>query len=119
MTITKEQKISKLLKSLGVSPKMKGYHYLKHAIDIESDYCGDVQKVTRRLYPQIANMFNVTPQSVERTIRQAIESGWLRCDIDSIREVFGDTISFEKGKPTNKEFITTVADYLNMSYQGE
>lgn len=51
---------------------------------------------------------------MERAIRHAIELAWGRGDYDKINKFFGYTISGEKGKPTNSEFIAIIADKLRL-----
>ena len=35
-------------------------------------------------------------------------------EIDAINKIFGHTIHYDKGKPTNSEFIAMVADELRL-----
>lgn len=63
----------------------------------------------------IAKQFNTTRSKAERAIRHAIEVGWERGNIDTIQKLFGYTVDMNKGKPTNSEFIATVADYIHMN----
>ncbi len=55
-----------------------------------------------------------TPSRVERAIRHAIEVAWTRGSMDTNNEMFGNTISATKGKPTNSEFIAMTADKLRL-----
>ena len=73
-----------------------------------------INSITKTLYPTIAEHFNATTSSVERAIRHAIEVGWVRGDRKAQDDLFGYTVDVDKGKPTNCEFIATVADYLLM-----
>jgi two-component system response regulator (stage 0 sporulation protein A) len=77
----------------------------------EINYLG---AVTKELYPTIAQKYDTTPSRVERAIRHAIELAWDRGDLDKINKFFGYTISGEKGKPTNSEFIAIIADRLRL-----
>ena len=49
---------------------------------------------------------------VKRAIRHAIEVAWARGEIEVNNSMFGNTISANKGKPTNSEFIAMIADKL-------
>ncbi len=51
---------------------------------------------------------------VERAIRHAIEVAWDRGDIEVLQGYFGYTVSNIKGKPTNSEFISMIADKLRL-----
>ena len=51
---------------------------------------------------------------MERAIRHAIEVAWDRGDVEVLQKVFGYTVSQTKGKPTNSEFISMLADRLRL-----
>jgi len=72
--------------------------------------------ITKDLYPKIAEKYNTTPSRVERAIRHAIELAWDRGNVDLMTEYFGYTINFERGKPTNAEFIAMVSDRIRLDY---
>ena len=58
--------------------------------------------------------YNTTPSRVERAIRHAIEVAWGRGDQQVVENIFGYTVSADKGKPTNSEFIAMIADKLRL-----
>lgn len=68
--------------------------------------------LTKHLYVDIANSYNTTPSRVERNIRKAIEIGCNRGDIDFINKIFGWSIDYEKGVPTNSQFLCHVYHFL-------
>ena len=68
---------------------------------------------------EIANKYNTTVSRVERAIRHAIEVSWNRGDWDLMDEIFGHSVDVDKAKPTNSEFIVTVADKLRLEYKKE
>ena len=51
---------------------------------------------------------------VERGIRHAIEVAWNRGNAHVIHKIFGYTISMERSKPTNSEFIAMLSDKIHM-----
>ena len=110
-----ELKISEVLKELGVPANLVGYFYLKCAIELMVDDFSFVTQITKKLYPAIARKFNVQTHCVERAIRHAIEVGWSRGNMELQSKIFGYTIDAEKGKPTNTEFMSAVADWLKMT----
>lgn len=109
-----KERITSTIKELGIPANILGYNYLRYAIEITVQDFSIVNKITTRLYPEIANKFDTTNSRTERAIRHAIEVGWLRGNEDLIIKLFGYSISADKGKPTNSEFIATVADYIIM-----
>ena len=113
--MTNELKIAETLKELGTPANLLGYFYLKHAIEVVLQDISLVHYITTKLYPMIAEKFNTTPSKVERAIRHAIEVSWCRGNIELQNKLFGYTVDATKCKPTNSEFIGTVADWLNMT----
>ena len=67
------------------------------------------------LYPTVAKKHETTTTKVERAIRHAIEVAWARGNIDVQSKVFGNTISVNKGKPTNGEFIAMIANEIRIN----
>lgn len=107
-----EREVCKILKELGVPASLKGYSYIRLAI-IEMFYNSNlIGRVSKSIYPFIAKSFNSTASRVERAMRHAIDISWNRGNIDVINEIFGYSIDFDKGKPTNSEFISMIADNL-------
>lgn len=112
--------IANTLKTLGISPGLDGYHYLKCAIKESMEDASLLHRIVYRVYPMIAKKFSallqkqITPAAVERSIRHAIEQGWSRGSIEEQQNIFGYTVSVDTGRPTNAEFIATVTDYLLM-----
>lgn len=70
--------------------------------------------ITKDLYPDISKKFNTSVARVERAIRHAIEVSWLRGDIDLMEDIFGHSVDIDRAKPTNSEFIVTIADKLRL-----
>lgn len=111
--------ISSLLKELGISANLCGYIYIRRAIELVIDNNGIMQQITKTLYPAIAKEYGSTPSRVERAIRHAVEVCFNRGDTKLMNNIFSNCYSSEKGKPTNGEFIATVADYIIINYRGE
>ena len=72
--------------------------------------------ITKELYPDIAKKYDTTVSRVERAIRHAIEVSWNRGNWDLMEEIFGHSVDIDKAKPTNSEFIVTVADKLRLEF---
>lgn len=106
--------VTQLIGKLGIPANLLGYQYIRQSILLAIDNPEVLQQITSVLYPEVARKFNTTAQRVERNIRHAIEIAWKRTDIESLSEVFGSTVSPDKGKPTNSELISMCADYLQL-----
>ena len=109
-----EAEITNIMHEIGVPAHIKGYLYLRDAIQMVVNDVELLSAVTKELYPAIAKKYNTTASRVERAIRHAIEVAWSRGEIDTINKVFGYTVHNDKGKPTNSEFIAMVADKLRL-----
>ena len=110
-------KLTKLLHELGVPSHIKGYEYIREGIILLYNDPSIIGGITKELYPEIADKFNTSVSRVERAIRHAIEVSWNRGDIDLMEEVFGHSVDYDKAKPTNSEFIVTIADKLKLECQ--
>lgn len=109
---TMDATIKRILLELGVPNSIKGHALLVCAIRIVAEDPSVAERITKGLYPEVAKRFGGTPSRTERAIRHAIESSFDRCDDSTIDRYFGGTISPKKGKPTNSEFITRLADVV-------
>ncbi len=106
--------ITSLLHSLGVPSHIKGYEYIREGIGLMYNDPSMLGAITKEMYPEIALKYNTTSSRVERAIRHAIEVSWNRGDYDLMEEVFGHSVDYDRAKPTNSEFIATLADKLKL-----
>ena len=108
--------ITKTLHELGVPSHIKGYQYIREGITLVYKKPEMVGGITKELYPEIAKKFDSTVSRVERSIRHAIEVSWNRGSWDLMEEIFGHSVDIDKAKPTNSEFIVTIADKLRLEF---
>ena len=108
--------ITELLHHLGAPSHLSGFGYVRRAIAITIDHPQAIDAITKSMYPQIAQEFHTTSSRVERAIRHTIETAWDRGDMDFQNQIFGWTVAGYKGKPTNSEFVATLADYIRLKY---
>jgi two-component system response regulator (stage 0 sporulation protein A) len=108
-----EMQITQLLHRLGMPAHMKGYLYLRDAVQmvLEDDrlLAGGL---TKRLYPMVAEKYQSSPGGVEAAIRNALTAWWERGN----RELFQtltSTNGVRHGKiPTNSAMIAELADQI-------
>lgn len=104
-----EERTRDFLKDLGAPLKNKGYGYIKMAVveGLEDPSFFD-RGITKNVYPTIAQKFKTTSSKVERGIRH--EKGIILSSDNEklLKELFPH---YETGV-TNKEFLTTIVDYL-------
>lgn len=104
--------ISKLLHQLGIPSHIKGYTYIRESVFLFYSHYDHYSGITKEIYPEVALRYATTSSRVERAIRHAIEVSWSRGDYDLMEEIFGNSVAFDRAKPTNSEFIATIADRL-------
>lgn len=108
--------ITKVLHELGIPSHIKGYQYIREGISIVFERPETIGGITKELYPELASKFDTTVSRVERAIRHAIEVSWNRGNWDLMEEIFGHSVDIDKAKPTNSEFIVTIADKLRLDF---
>lgn len=108
--------ITKVLHELGIPSHIKGYQYIREAIGIIFERPETIGGITKELYPELADKFDTTVSRVERAIRHAIEVSWNRGNWDLMEDIFGHSVDIDKAKPTNSEFIVTIADKLRLDF---
>lgn len=114
-----EQLATEFVKNAGMPPHLLGYKYTARAIQLCIEDPGYLDgQITKRLYPDIASEFDTKPSRVERSIRHAIESIFDRCDPMYTASLFGNAVSFGKGKLTNFEFLAYAVDEITRKMKG-
>ena len=109
-----DSEITATLHEIGIPAHIRGYQYIREAINLAYNDLGILNSITKGLYPTIAVKFKTTASRVERAIRHAIEIAWIRGNIETITNIFSYTISYNKAKPTNSEFIAMLSDKLRL-----
>lgn len=100
--------VSRLLTSVNISTHMDGCAQLRAAIPL---FARDPSKpLNKVIYAEVAQVCSHdNPKQVERSIRNAIDKAW------SIPIVEAQLRYFPQGKPTNKAFISRMAEELNQN----
>lgn len=110
-----EISVTNTIHSVGVPANIKGYQYLRDAIIMSIKDSELINAVTKQLYPKVATrQQHIAKPCVERAIRHAIEVACIRGNEEELYKLFGYTVSNNKGKPTNSEFIAMIADKLRL-----
>lgn len=100
-----ESVIRALLMELGVPEHILGHGYTVTALLALHEDPALLHEITGRLYPLVGEKHDTTGSRAERAIRHAIEVAWDRMDMETMTRCFGCTVSPNKGKPTNSEFL--------------
>lgn len=107
--------IKKELNKLGMNNDLKGYYYCKYAIEliIKLGFFVEINNV----YVLIGDKFKTSGKNVERNIRYSIEKTWEKGNTENIDKMFGYSVDYERGKPTNREFLFMIADRVKNFYE--
>ena len=109
-----ETLVTSVLHEIGVPAHIKGYQYVREAIILAVKDKDKSNAILKCRYDEVANVFNTTAKKVESAIRHAVEVAWDRGDLDTLQRFFAYTVSNTKGKPTNTEFISLIADQIRL-----
>ena len=107
-----EDAVRQILLELGAPDQLTGHPYVVRGILLVVSNQMFLNNITFGLYPQLAAEFDTTAARVERSIRHLIEITWERGDMDVLNRYFGNTVSPDRGKPTNGEFIARIANVV-------
>lgn len=110
-----EMEVSTILHDLGIPSHIRGYKYIREGILLLYNSDEVVTLVTKEIYPQIAMKYETTSSRVERAIRHAIEISWTRGDMKLMEEIFGNSVDFDRSRPTNAEFLSAIADRFRLN----
>ena len=98
-----------ILSPLGFDPALKGTKYLESIITMQ--LLGAPDRLDQ-LYSYIGDTYKTSAYAVEKSIRYAIERAWEQGNPYLQFFLFGNSVDASKGKPTNKEFITTATQHM-------
>lgn len=112
--------IANTLHDVGIPANIKGYTYLTDALEIAIINSEAPFSMANTIYAPIAEQYGTKREQVQRAITRAINISWDRGDLDTLESYFGYTISNTRGKPTNGEFVSLIAEKLRfqLDFQG-
>ena len=98
--------ILKILEEYKISPKHKGFDYLKDSISLALKYKQKDLYLNTTIYPQVAKIHNTTTKNVEKSIRLAINRAAIL-----FPEVYNDDV-FKDSKVTSSKFVSYVINKI-------
>ena len=103
-----------ILLEIGVPAKRVGFDYLQEGI--LKFYDDPSQAITKELYPAIAKSFGpgVDDKQVESAIRAVVTEAWQNRNAKVWGYYFPQYIGKKMQKPTNMEFISEIARFLEL-----
>ncbi|MBQ8762285.1 MAG: response regulator [Clostridia bacterium] len=111
-----DERISNICISVGIPPNILGYTYFREAIKVTAFNPDMINKVTKELYPYLAQKFNTTYAKVERALRHAIEIACENGNIKRINDLLGLEIIGDNKRLTSSEFIALVSDKISFDF---
>lgn len=109
-----DEQITNLFLTLGIPAHIKGYQYLREAVRMVLDNHEIINRITKELYPGIAQKFDTSASKVERAMRHAIEVAWTRGRLDTVNQMYGYKVFAKEDKPTNGELVSCVSELIRM-----
>ncbi len=107
-----EQTCTKTLLEVGIPINLQGFRFLRTAILCVVEDSDLIGAITKKLYPVVAKIYNVTPTVIERSIRHSIEVAYERKGMSELNQLFDVQLYNCRYKPSNSEFIAIVAEKL-------
>ena len=102
-------RIHQELRLLCIFGNLRGFYYLAYAIELAIEDPFIVQCVTKTLYPVIARRYGVSPSSVERAMRTALDAAWRQDGKKTLNQMIGRHLI---ERPSTAEFVDMLADYI-------
>ncbi|MBR5260943.1 MAG: response regulator [Oscillospiraceae bacterium] len=107
-----EADIAEVLLGYGLTAGNSGFTYSGVAVKQCIEDKGVLNGVTKVLYPEIGKRYGANSKSVERCIREAIDNAWKFGDVQARERYFGSFMQHLREKPTNKKFISLMAEFV-------
>lgn len=103
--------VNELLLRLGCKPNNIGYKYitdiLKKGLNGEK-----LEPMAQYCYKELGEKYGKSVNCIEKNIQNCISNACINGDRTLLYELFGETISENKGKPTNKHFIYVILEKI-------
>lgn len=98
-----------LLRSIGVTRRLTGFAYAVFMIEQIVSGQSSVQLITKRLYPETAKHFGVSPHAVERALRTVVNACWKYGDKDKLSRIARRKLT---RVPSNSDFLDILSAYI-------
>ena len=106
-----ELEVISALRELDIPVHMKGYQFIKTAMNLIHQDPSIIYSITKELYPAVAEIHGTIGSRVERGIRHAL--GNANSDFMTQKKVLGTSREL-----VNSEFLATLAEVINVKMVG-
>lgn len=112
-----EQRCTKMLLEVGIPVNLQGFKFLRAAIVEVVKQPQLIDLITKRLYPHLGLMFDVSPAVIERSIRHAIEVSFLKKGVEGLNGIFNVKLYDYRYRLSNSELIALLAEKITSELQ--
>ena len=112
-------RIMHLFKELGVRPGNLGFEYLMYGIELALEDSEYLRKMTRMMYPTVAERFSTSPSAAERAMRFSVDLLFEQGCYEAIQSVFGGFVPAASGKVTTGQFLSICTLEINKRKRGK
>ena len=107
--------ITNTLCTLGIPPNFIGFSLLRQGVKLAEKEPVLRYNMTKSLYPRLASQFGSTPDNVERNMRHALQTAWMRGGARVFQEIL--RYSVLPRQPSISEFISLMIERMHMAVQ--
>ena len=110
-----EKEIDDYLMELSSSPNLKGYNYIKEAVNYTLHDNSKKIRLYKEIYPYLSKKYNTSSSAIESAIRRLIDKTITNVPYDLKQEIFHQTIynKEEEHNPSNKMFIKIISEQID------
>lgn len=110
-----EKQIDEYLMELSSPPSLKGYNYIKEAVNYTLHEQSNKIRLYKEIYPYLSKKYNTSSSAIESAIRRLIDKTITNVPYDLKQEIFHQTIynKEEEHNPSNKMFIKIISEQID------
>lgn len=99
---------------MGITVNSKAWAKFCDVIAVTVNNKGNVDKVRKNVYLEVAKKYNTTDEGIDSTLRRCISTIWKNGDKEYLKKYFDiyKDDNWDKLKPTNKQFLKTVSNAI-------
>lgn len=111
------QQISSDLATMGITPNLLGNDEITSTLMILVTEPTTKKRNLKDIFLVLSKQYNTRPENITRNVKSAIETAWAIGDMETLKTYYPSAIQPERGNPSNKEFIYTMAVKYTSMYQ--
>ena len=105
--------VMQYMTELGFDVRNLGYEYFKEAVLLCCEDKSYLKAITKKLYPKIAEIYCVSPSSVERAIRVSIRKAYSIGGLLGINDIYDSVIYNNDFIFSNSELIAVIVNKID------